>query len=249
MDVLQFSENNDLNVWHSIDVEGAWLRGLPTCTYQVAICLWPWRSLPRLAPGLPRVVASFEGWGVRPWRNAIWHGCYNIEPPDFDILLVHHCNASLFSSSKSKFKRKASSFNDCSYCSVISIGIPISIWTTASEPKANVKGVSLVEPSGVVWFDHNTSGRSSAHVPFRASTLSFKPRFIILWMLSTWPLAYECAMDELKCLIPRCKKKSLNLALSNCLPLSVTIVIGIPNKFADYVSPDKVCNLFLSNIS
>ncbi|CAL8990850.1 unnamed protein product [Prunus brigantina] len=78
--------------------------------------------------------------------------------------------------------------------------------------------------------DHNASGRISGQLPLAAPSFFFSVFLMILLMASTCPLDCGCAGDAKKMLMlnreQRCRKREQ----SNCLPLSVTIAFGRPNR-------------------
>lgn len=103
------------------------------------------------------------------------------------------------------------------------------IGSIASAPYIKLNEVSRVLVRGVLLFDHNTAGISSAQFP-----LAFPNRFLIpikmVWLdTSACPFACGCATDVNRWLIPLLTHHSLNGFSTNCSLLSLTSVLSVPN--------------------
>lgn len=60
--------------------------------------------------------------------------------------------------------------------------------TTTSIPKANLKGVSLVDSHGIVWHAYSTLGNTSAQSPFSFSNIVFSSYNMVRFMTSACPV-------------------------------------------------------------
>ena len=70
---------------------------------------------------------------------------------------------------------------------------------------------------------------SSTQLPFFSSNLLFKPCIMVRLVTFVYPFVWGWATDVNLSLMPNLEQNPLNLSLSNCFPLSVIKVWGMPN--------------------
>ena len=118
----------------------------------------------------------------------------------------------------------------------------ISTGIMASDPYTRLKGVSMVEDRGVVWYAHTILGTSSAHAPLVFSNLRFKPLNKTLFADSTYPFVRGCSTDANTCLIPTFVHSFPNCWLANWVPLSEMRHLGTPKRHTMFFQT-KCCTL------
>ncbi|KAI5325479.1 hypothetical protein L3X38_034553 [Prunus dulcis] len=77
---------------------------------------------------------------------------------------------------------------------------------------------------------HSASGSFSGQAPLTLSSCRFSSFFTILFITCTWPFDWRWAGDAKNKLIFRRVQNCLKSSELNCLPLSVMIAYGIPNR-------------------
>lgn len=136
---------------------------------------------------------------------------------------------SLISSWQSRFVLSCSFLVSSLKNSLLMLVNPTSIGITASVLYVKLNSVSLVGVLVMVLQAQRTLGSSSGHAPFAPSSQTLMAFSKVRLVTSVCPLAYGCPGDEKWFLISSLVQKYLNAWLSNFLPLSDMIILGMPN--------------------
>lgn len=103
-------------------------------------------------------------------------------------------------------------------------------WHNNFWTECNLEGIFPCGCSKWCPYSHNASGSFSDHAPLALSNYRFITFLMILFMASTWPFDWGWASEAKNRLILRQLQNCLKRFESNCLPLSVIIAYGIPNR-------------------